>query len=103
MCSRALAKADIQSVERASISTPPHRLRDGRPFSFVPCSKPISVHWDVYGNIFVLEKAGIIKRVNSWIGTAVDVVLDISAHVSAERGRAEQAPPPWPKQTIGCR
>jgi hypothetical protein len=44
---------------------------------------PISVAWDAFGNIFVLEKAGLVKQTTSWIGVPTRVVLDITGIVAS--------------------
>ena len=44
---------------------------------------PISTTWDEAGNVFVLEKAGRVKAIRSWVGVPTRVVLDISKTVAS--------------------
>ena len=44
---------------------------------------PISVSWDLTGNIYILEKAGRVKLSTSWVGVPQTVILDISRAVAS--------------------
>ena len=43
---------------------------------------PASVSWNAAGVVFIAEKAGRVKTIQGWKGTATNVILDISAQVS---------------------
>ena len=49
------------------------------PVNLQGLTDPTSVTWDTNGNIFIAEKAGLVKHTTSWVGNPVNVILDITA------------------------
>jgi hypothetical protein len=76
-----------------SSAAPPPSPPLPHPHPRPPAQKPTSVHWDPFGNVYILEKAGVVKRMTSWTGVPTDIVLDISAQVRGARRRRKLAAP----------